>query len=1047
MKIITLVFILLTFCLNNGKAQDNLQDYTLAELDTLYKHTKKPAEKLAYALVMLQKGEEKFGTQDTSYAEILYKLGWSYYKSKHLDQAQSSYQKAISILEKKAIENITLAKCYNGLGLFFNKKNQLGKAKEAFTQSTQIIGNKLGQEHLRYAKMLNKLGIVCYSMGDNSQAESYYLSSLQILKKSLGIEDLTYSEVLNNLGGLYFNMGEYSKAEDYYKESLQIRKEIFGYNHPKYITALENLGVVFNRTNKYKKAEQCFLQSLAIRKEVLGEKHPYYSNTLNNLGALYLDMGEHSKAEQYHTQALEIQKLVLGEEHPSYLASLNNIGLVYIENGNYEKAEKIYQQSLKIRKKTLGEKHPKYAITLSNLGQVYIKKKDYSRAEKYHKQAFLIRKESLGVQNLNTIESLNNLSFITDRQNDYKSSWAYVLSAIAANSGLKLSQQINQNWVDSLLSVNYISFSEINRSLQRIRTILHKQNKKGAKSQQILIGTLALDLLDRYKNDLSNENDKLRLLEESSSWVLTLAKLLDKKQNAMEALDFAERNKSVFLLDASSVKHSYIKGLLPDSLVLQEKELQKKHSKIKGDLAQKRPKKEQDSIRSVLTDLSLEIDNFQKELKQNYPKYAAIKYQYETINCHEIQNNLDDKTALLEYLVGDSVVYIFYVDKKEVILQEFWVENKVLNNKIKSLHHVLSDYQLSVANKNKAYQSYTQSAYWFYQNLVAPVLKNRQGIQNLVIIPDGELGHLPFDIFLTQPVTTQKVSYSNLAYLIQKYNISYNYSATLWSENKKNTTRSNNSKILAVASNYNLQLDPSKERWRLPIERELRKLLHPLPAAREEVNVLSKNFDGYFAFDDLASESAFKAIATDYGVIHLAMHALLNKKEKALSSLVFTEISDSAENNFLYAYEISQMDLKADLVVLSACETGYGKFERGNGITSLAQSFAYAGVPAMLVTLWPVNDYATAIVMQNFYHNLADGMPKDLALRQAKLSFLASAEEEGMHPSFWSPFILMGNTDTIALKKKNDWFWIFFGGVAMVLGLGVLWNRQRKIPI
>jgi CHAT domain-containing protein/tetratricopeptide (TPR) repeat protein len=1045
MKTIALVFILLVFCLNNGWTQENLQDYNLAELDTLYKHNKDPKDRIAYALVMLQKGEEKFGTQDTSYAEIFNKLGWAHYKSNNLDKAQFYYQKAISIIEKKAIENITLADCYRRLGYISNKKKQLDNTKKAFAQSTKIVGNILGKEHLKYGEMLSRLGTTCNSMGDYSQAVQYYQQSLQIHKKVLGAEDPKCAQMLNNLGAACFNLGEYSKAEDSYNEALLIRKKVFGYKNINYITTLENLGALFSKIKNHKKAEQCFLQGLAIKKELIGEEHPLYSTSLGNLGILYLNMGEHSKAELYHTQALEIQKKVLGEEHPYYLGSLNNIGLVYIESGNYKKAETIYRQILKTRQKTIGKKHPNYAIALSNLSQVYTKRKEYSLAEKYQIEAFIIRKESLGLQNLNTIESLNNLSFITDRQSDYNSAWAYVLSAITSNSGLKLSNNITQNWVDSLLSADYISFSEINRSLQRIRTILHKQDHEGTKSQQILIGTLALKVLDRYKNDLSNENDKLRLLELSSSWVLTLTRLLDKEEEAAKILDFAEQNKSVLLLDASSIKQSYIKGLLPDSLVLQEKALQKKYSTIKGALAQKRPEKEQDSIRTILTDLSLEMDAFQKKVKQNHPKYASIKYQYETIRSHEIQNKLDDKTALLEYLIGDSVVYIFYVDKKEVILKEFWVGNEVLSKEIKSLHNALSDYKLLVANKDKAFQDYTESAYWFYKNLVAPVLKNRQGIENLVIIPDGELGHLPFDIFLSEQVTSQRVSYRDLAYLINDYNISYNYSATLWNENKKNSNRSNNSKILAVASNYNFKLDPSKETWRLPVERELRSLLYPLPAAREEVKVLSNNFNGHFALDDLASESKFKAIAKDYGVIHLAMHGLLNKKEKALSSLAFTEVSDSAENNFLYAYEISQMDLNADLVVLSACETGYGKFEQGNGITSLAQSFAYAGVPAMLVTLWHVNDYATAIVMQNFYTNLSNGMPKDLALRQAKLSFLASAEEEGSPPAFWSPFILIGNTDPITLNKKNDWFWVFFGGgLVMFLGLGFLWNRQKK---
>jgi CHAT domain-containing protein len=104
----------------------------------------------------------------------------------------------------------------------------------------------------------------------------------------------------------------------------------------------------------------------------------------------------------------------------------------------------------------------------------------------------------------------------------------------------------------------------------------------------------------------------------------------------------------------------------------------------------------------------------------------------------------------------------------------------------------------------------------------------------------------------------------------------------------------------------------------------------------------------------------FKEKAANFGVIHLAMHGLLNSREQVLSNLAFTEISDSIESNLLCAYEVAKMELNADLVILSACETGFGKFERGNGIASLARSFMYAGVPAMIVSLWQVNDYATS---------------------------------------------------------------------------------------
>ena len=169
----------------------------------------------------------------------------------------------------------------------------------------------------------------------------------------------------------------------------------------------------------------------------------------------------------------------------------------------------------------------------------------------------------------------------------------------------------------------------------------------------------------------------------------------------------------------------------------------------------------------------------------------------------------------------------------------------------------------------------------------------------------------------------------------------------------------------------------------------MRSQLAPLPAATAEVKSIQDKLPGLYLFESNASEATFKSSAQKYGMIHLAMHGILNEKEKALSALVFNETTDTTENNFLYAYEIAKMNLNAELVVLSACQTGLGKFEKGNGLASIARAFMYANIPSLIVSLWQVNDFSTAILMQNIYANLAKEMPKNKAIRQAKLSLFS----------------------------------------------------------
>ncbi len=178
------------------------------------------------------------------------------------------------------------------------------------------------------------------------------------------------------------------------------------------------------------------------------------------------------------------------------------------------------------------------------------------------------------------------------------------------------------------------------------------------------------------------------------------------------------------------------------------------------------------------------------------------------------------------------------------------------------------------------------------------------------------------------------------------------------------------------------------------------------------------------------------------------MHGVLDKKQPMLSSLAFTENKDSLEDNFLQAYEISRMQLNADLVVLSACETGYGQFEQGEGVVSLARSFMYAGVPSLVVSLWQVNDVSTSIIMKAFYNNLSAGMNKPEALRQSKLSYLQNVDGIMAHPAFWSPFIQLGDSKPVYLKNKSNWVpWVIAISTLFVAILLIRFYRNRKLLV
>jgi CHAT domain-containing protein len=199
----------------------------------------------------------------------------------------------------------------------------------------------------------------------------------------------------------------------------------------------------------------------------------------------------------------------------------------------------------------------------------------------------------------------------------------------------------------------------------------------------------------------------------------------------------------------------------------------------------------------------------------------------------------------------------------------------------------------------------------------------------------------------------------------------------------------------------------------------LRGSLIQLNWAEKEVVGISEMMDGETYCYRYATEKMFKDKAPKAGILHIATHAIVNDVNPMFSKLVFTKDLSSIEDGFLNTYELYNMKLNAGMVVLSACNTGYGKLVRGEGIMSLARGFMYAGCPSLVMSLWSVDDQSTSLLMKKFYGGLVQGKNKDEALRQAKLEYLKNADEVKSNPFYWSGMIFVGNTNPIKSEQKT----------------------------
>ena len=224
--------------------------------------------------------------------------------------------------------------------------------------------------------------------------------------------------------------------------------------------------------------------------------------------------------------------------------------------------------------------------------------------------------------------------------------------------------------------------------------------------------------------------------------------------------------------------------------------------------------------------------------------------------------------------------------------------------------------------------------------------------------------------------------------------------------------------------------------------------LLPQPNSEDLVKRYSKIFKGSYYINENASKEVFKNKAPEHKIIHIGTHAENNNISPELSRLIFAKNSNGTESyneNSLYTYEIYNINLSSNLAILTACETGKPTYQPGEGMISLAHAFNYAGSESILTSLWQIDEESSTKIIQSFYDNLAKGLDKDEALRQAKLTYLASAEGRTSAPQYWAGLVLIGDTSPIDLQTGISVWWWIVAVVLSLLLLYVVFFRRKKI--
>lgn len=853
------------------------------------------------------------------------------------------------------------------------------------------------EDHKSLQEMMKLYGALYYKTGNYEQALTKTMSGLEVALANMKSRDDTsfVASCYNNIGLFYIELGDIYKAEDYCHNALQLYKRMG--KHFEAATTYLNLGEFFGRQGNWEQALSFYKQGIqSLEKSIGAPPHELDKSAIgmyNGVGDVATRLGRYLEASEALKKSLAIHQ----REDSKKDETFSVLALYHKSIEEYDKALDYYKKTLDISRKIYNDVHPRIATVFFELGQVEYKKNNIEQAQHYYDSA----KVALGIPLY-----MDMVSYITNHI-DELSDKSILLQVLDAQSRLLF--------------------------------------KKGQLVQAYHTAKGAVLLLEKMRNSFKEEGSKLFMVQKmiptyefSIKLALDLHRKTKDKKYLENAFVLVEKSKAMLLLDALKAEEARNFGNVPKSLLDEEHFLMRERVRNEKLLFEAKAANNETAINTAqkeLLKLKRSFEKLQTTLEKDYPKYHELKYSTRIASLSQVQESLDAKTALVEYFIGNEHLYIFAIYKDTVWATALEM-GKEFSTLINVLRPTLTDIGMLAKNSENVYLLLAKSAREIYQKYLEPALEfnKKDDINRLIIIPDGMLNYVPFDVLMTEKPDYKKVNFKKLPYLIKRYNINYHYSSTLKLFSRKSTQT--NGKILAMASSY----DKTMFRNMRGLEDQHRKIrlsVGDLPGAKREVEYLGATFLGKYLYGNDANEEAFKYFTQKepYTVLHLAMHGVVDAKQPNYSSLVMSYSGSKVEDDLLHAYELNLLDIHADLVVLSACETGFGKYERGEGVVSLGRGFMYAGAPALVMTLWPINDRATSVLISEFYDQLANGYCKDEAMRLAKIKYLENATELTAHPFFWASFVNLGDYEPISLQKPWTWWQIL---LCVVLGMGIL---------
>ncbi len=890
------------------------------------------------------------------------RLGLLYWNTGELKESTRQYKKALSFAEthdnkkytQECRKSIEIYQYYSD-GKEFRSSGNYKKSIESFEKAIELskeIGSKAHE-----VKCLRQLSI---NYLDTNSYKDFFKLNQSALKLSLGLNNWREEfRCLNNIGVYQRKAGNYSRALSCYEEAFRVAREMD--NKEEKSVILNNIGNIYKDIGNYERSFEYLFRALRIDKQ-LGIKTNIAIDLLN-IGEIYRTRGHLRNNEDDYKNALnsfdECLKLIEERKNINIdlnlinivrVRILNNIGTVHLHLMNYDTALDIFRRGYDKAFETYDLEA--MSMISCNMGVAYLGKAEYRRATKQYTKAIIIAKKTKAAHIL--WEAYFGLAKCYEKTNDF--------------------QKAVENYENSIIEIDNI----------RSRIVIDSF-KAGFVRDKLYVYESLINLLFKSNKKPSDNKERIFNIIEKAKARAFLESVGESQFNIREKLSSDLRQREIEITDEITTILHQLSG---------------------SGLSEEKRNKILEKYNQIENEYMLLISKMRTEI----PEVANMIHP-EPCHLDQVQQQLlDEKTAVIEYFLGEKQSYLFIVKKNDSYLYLLPTRSEIKRS-IKGFIKEVSDPPDGNFRGFLAGQR-------LYKELLLPIEKILpKSIEHLIIVPDGFLYFLPFEALLR----CSNDQSSDSTFLIEKYRISYAPScSSLLFLRKKGGKKKYSKSLLAIGNpsynldGFNLNEHKSPSHILKDIYNNKGYDFSSLPYSKREVKKISKFFpkdkQDIYLGKQAREEIIKRTSLEDYQIIHFACHSLLDERFPFRSALVLAIDNKSEEDGFLLVREIYNLRLSADMIVLSACQTGKGKLENIEGVLGLPRIFFYCGARSVVSSLWRINDKSTTKFMSYFYKYLSGGNSKSQALRLAKIKMLRTKYS---HPFYWSSFVLYGESSPL----------------------------------